>query len=173
MAIDCYVGEHIQWNCLVCTVENRDYWSIIFWRVWGCSFNELWSLCEHDRRDPNLDEMDVGNVWFKQDGAMAHTVRTAMRVLREHFPGRLISLRGRSSVAAALTWFSPLRHFMRVSQINRAHWSSKDHCSPEGQYSPGNSQHTHRYAGKSRQTLQNSITSVYRQWGMPLAGYNF
>ncbi|KAF8782407.1 hypothetical protein HNY73_012697 [Argiope bruennichi] len=40
---------------------------------------------------PQLDEMDVGCVWFQQDGA---TARTAIRVLREHFSGRLISLKG-------------------------------------------------------------------------------
>jgi len=33
-------------------------------------------------------------VWFQQDGATAHTARTSMNLLREHFPKRLISLRG-------------------------------------------------------------------------------
>ena len=33
------------------------------------------------------------NVWFLQDGATAHTSRRAMGILREMFPGRLISLR--------------------------------------------------------------------------------
>lgn len=43
---------------------------------------------------PNLEEIDAEDVWFQQDGATAHTARIAMRVLRENFPGRLISLRG-------------------------------------------------------------------------------
>ena len=43
---------------------------------------------------PHLEEMDVGDVWFQQDGATAHTARASMELLREHFPGRLISLRG-------------------------------------------------------------------------------
>ncbi|KAL1487854.1 hypothetical protein ABEB36_015504 [Hypothenemus hampei] len=43
---------------------------------------------------PALNEMDVGNVWFQQDGATAHTAQGSMAILRQHFPTRLISLRG-------------------------------------------------------------------------------
>ena len=43
---------------------------------------------------PHLEEIDVGDVWFQQDGATAHTARASMELLREHFPSRLISLRG-------------------------------------------------------------------------------
>ena len=39
--------------------------------------------------------MDVGDVCFQQGGATAHTERAPMELLlREHFSGRLISLRG-------------------------------------------------------------------------------
>lgn len=43
---------------------------------------------------PRLDELDLGDFWFQQDGATAHTSRASMAVLREHFPERLISIRG-------------------------------------------------------------------------------
>jgi hypothetical protein len=43
---------------------------------------------------PRLDELDLGDIWFQQDGATAHTSRASMAVLREHFPERLISIRG-------------------------------------------------------------------------------
>ncbi|KAL1488966.1 hypothetical protein ABEB36_014749 [Hypothenemus hampei] len=43
---------------------------------------------------PALNEMDVGNVWFQQDDATAHTAQGSMAILRQHFPTRLISLRG-------------------------------------------------------------------------------
>lgn len=43
---------------------------------------------------PKLEEIDVGDVWFQQDGVTSHIVRTSMNLLREHFPGRLISLWG-------------------------------------------------------------------------------
>ena len=42
---------------------------------------------------PKLDEITLGDVWFQQDGATAHTARDTMQLLREHFPERLISLR--------------------------------------------------------------------------------
>ncbi|PNF42403.1 hypothetical protein B7P43_G01955 [Cryptotermes secundus] len=41
-----------------------------------------------------LEEMHLGNVWFQQDGATAHTARVSMTVLRTKFPRRFISLRG-------------------------------------------------------------------------------
>ncbi|XP_039294955.1 uncharacterized protein LOC120353834 [Nilaparvata lugens] len=40
------------------------------------------------------EEQDLGEIWFQQDGATAHTARISMDLLREMFPGRLISLRG-------------------------------------------------------------------------------
>jgi len=43
---------------------------------------------------PKLDDEFIENVWFNQDGATAHTPRRLFGVLREIFPGHLISLRG-------------------------------------------------------------------------------
>ena len=34
------------------------------------------------------------NMWFQQDGAMAHTIRATMDLLRQHFPNRIISKNG-------------------------------------------------------------------------------
>jgi len=39
-------------------------------------------------------DVETQTLWFQQDGATAHTVRTAMRVLNEMFPARQISRRG-------------------------------------------------------------------------------
>ncbi|PNF28631.1 hypothetical protein B7P43_G08708, partial [Cryptotermes secundus] len=36
--------------------------------------------------EPALEEMHLGNVWFQQDGATAHTARALMTVLRAKFP---------------------------------------------------------------------------------------
>jgi hypothetical protein len=44
---------------------------------------------------PNFDELNnIQNVWFQQDGATAHTALHVMGILREMFPGHLISMRG-------------------------------------------------------------------------------
>lgn len=43
---------------------------------------------------PELDDFELEDVWFQQDGATAHTARIVMDFLRSRFPGRLISLRG-------------------------------------------------------------------------------
>jgi hypothetical protein len=41
-----------------------------------------------------VEEEDLGDVWFQQDRAAAHTARNSMNVLGEIFPGCLVSLRG-------------------------------------------------------------------------------
>lgn len=40
---------------------------------------------------PQLEKMDLANVWFQQNGATAHMARPSIIFLREHFPERLIS----------------------------------------------------------------------------------
>jgi len=46
--------------------------------------------------EPDLQRLDVEtqNLWFQQDGTTAHSARTAVRVLKEMFPTRVISRRG-------------------------------------------------------------------------------
>ena len=43
---------------------------------------------------PELDNMVVGNTWFQQDGATCHTANETLALVREKFPGRVISRRG-------------------------------------------------------------------------------
>jgi hypothetical protein len=45
--------------------------------------------------EPELQRLGVEThtLWFQQEGVTPHTVRTAMRVLNEMFPGRVISRR--------------------------------------------------------------------------------
>ena len=40
------------------------------------------------------DEHGTDNLWFQQDGATAHTSCRSLSLLREMFPGHVISLRG-------------------------------------------------------------------------------
>lgn len=40
---------------------------------------------------PQLDELGLENMWFQQDGATAHTARATTDMLKDAFPGRLIS----------------------------------------------------------------------------------
>jgi len=61
---------------------------------------------------PKLEKMNAGEVWFQQDGAMAHTARRSMNLLREHFPERLISLRGDLQWPAQLPDLAPCDFFL-------------------------------------------------------------
>jgi hypothetical protein len=44
--------------------------------------------------DDLLAEHEAGNVWFQQDAATAHTSCRSLGILREMFPGHVVSLRG-------------------------------------------------------------------------------
>ena len=44
----------------------------------------------HEYLLPQLEDLDMQNSWFKQDGATPHTARETMAILRAAFPGRLI-----------------------------------------------------------------------------------
>lgn len=43
---------------------------------------------------PQIDRLGLENMWFQQDGATAHTARATMDILRQAFPGRVISRYG-------------------------------------------------------------------------------
>ncbi|KAL0851344.1 hypothetical protein ABMA28_007164 [Loxostege sticticalis] len=40
---------------------------------------------------PSLDELGLEHIWFQKDGATAHTARDTMDLVRDAFPGRVIS----------------------------------------------------------------------------------
>lgn len=40
---------------------------------------------------PELDDMDLDDIWFQQDGATSHTAALSRDLLQEKFPGRVIS----------------------------------------------------------------------------------
>ena len=40
-----------------------------------------------------IEEEDIGNIWFQQDGALCHTVEATLDVLRPVFEYRIISRR--------------------------------------------------------------------------------
>lgn len=40
---------------------------------------------------PEIEDMNLDNMWFKQDGATSHTARPILALLQEKFPGRVIS----------------------------------------------------------------------------------
>jgi hypothetical protein len=61
---------------------------------------------------PQLQQNNFGVVWFQQDGATAHTARHSMAVLREMFPGRLISRYGDIPWPARSPDLTPCDYFL-------------------------------------------------------------
>ncbi|KAL4098418.1 hypothetical protein QTP88_023037 [Uroleucon formosanum] len=61
---------------------------------------------------PRLDQMNIENVWFQQDGATCHTSRETIALLREKFPDTLISLRGDQSYPPRSCDLTPCDFFL-------------------------------------------------------------
>ena len=62
---------------------------------------------------PKLNMLhNMDNAWFQQDGARAHTFQRAMGILREMFPGHLISLRGDISWSIHSPHLNPCDFFL-------------------------------------------------------------
>ena len=62
--------------------------------------------------EPKLTNLENSDVWFQQDGATAHTARKSMAVLRELFPGHLISLCGDVGWPARSPDIAPCDYFL-------------------------------------------------------------
>jgi len=64
--------------------------------------------------EPELPRLGVEtqNLWFQEDRAMAHTVRTAMRVLNEMFPACVISQKGNIEWPARLPYLNTWDFFV-------------------------------------------------------------
>ena len=56
-----------------------------------------------------IEEEDIGNIWFQQDGAMCHTAEATLDVLRPVFKDRIISRRVWPSGSCDLT---PLDYYL-------------------------------------------------------------
>ena len=61
---------------------------------------------------PELGDMDVDDVYFQKDGATCHTSGEAIGLLREKFPGRVISQNGYYKCPPRSYDFTPLNVFL-------------------------------------------------------------
>ena len=68
----------------------------------------------------NIEEEDIGNIWFQQDGATSHTAEATFEVLRPVFEDRINSRR------ADVVW--PLRNCDLIPLYYYLWGASKDKC---------------------------------------------
>ena len=116
---------------------------------------------------PRLDELDLGDTWFQQDGTTAHTSRTSMAVLREHFPECLISIRGDLEWPARSPDLTPCDFFIWgfLKSLPCLCKPFKNPTRFEDQHPGRNCQHSACYAGRSHDKRQKSVYSVYGELG--------
>ena len=59
-----------------------------------------------------IEEQDIGNIWFQQDGDMCHTAEAALDVLRPVFEDRIISRRADVARPPRSCDFTPLDYYL-------------------------------------------------------------
>ena len=124
-----YISVAAYVQCSVCATKNRytaqlkvTVWSAVAeFGVWGpCFFEEDGQIVTvtSDRYchmietflRPKINHFVLNHeeeeVWFQQDRARAHTARRSMEMLRELFPGRIVSLRGDISWSSHYAWLA-------------------------------------------------------------------
>lgn len=63
---------------------------------------------------PEINDMDLEEMWFQQDGATSHTTRPVLALLQEKFEGRVISRFGDVNWPPRSCDLSPLDFFYGV-----------------------------------------------------------
>ena len=61
---------------------------------------------------PEIEDMDLDDMWFQQDDATCHTDNETMALLRKKFNGRIISCRGDANWPPRSCDFTPLDFFL-------------------------------------------------------------
>lgn len=61
---------------------------------------------------PKIEENNLHELWFQQDGATCHTMTDTIALLRQKFPGRVISRRGDKEWPPRSCDLSPLDYFL-------------------------------------------------------------
>jgi len=65
---------------------------------------------------PAIEDHDLDDMWFQQDGATSHTTRPIMALLREKFPGRIILCFGDVNWPPRSCDLTPLDFFCGATQ---------------------------------------------------------
>ena len=83
-------------HCLVRILVQRHNW-VIFLRKWARRgrYSQWRSLSVHidEFLFTKIEEEDIGNIWFQQDGATCHIGKATLDVLRPVFENRIINHR--------------------------------------------------------------------------------
>ena len=112
-----WVAEHTlkTTHCLVLILVQRHNWAIFLRKwAWRGSYSQWRSLSGHVERIffTKIEEEDIGNIWFQQDGATCRTAETALDILRPTFKDHIISRRA-DVVCPSQTWdLKPLEYYL-------------------------------------------------------------
>ena len=90
---------------------------------------ELYRAMLEDFLWPELDELDINDMWFQQDGATSHTARVTIDLLKDKFGERVISRNGPVEWPPRSCDLTPFDHSKTTSIAKLPTFRSK--CVPE------------------------------------------
>jgi hypothetical protein len=79
---------------------------------------------------PQLEGIDMEDMWFQEDGATCHTARETTELLQEMFPGRVISRSGDQNWPPSSCDLTPRNFFLWVFVKSRV-YANKPQTIPE------------------------------------------
>jgi hypothetical protein len=123
--------------------------------------------------DELLRDHDLEDTWFQEDGAKAHTSRHSMQILRQMFPGHLVSLRGHIGWAPRSPDLTPCFFFVGLPQGKSVHTSSPNYRSTEGCHHQRNQHYSTEYDSQCPGKLPKQAPSVFGKQRWPLGRYYF
>ena len=94
---------------------SRDHWALFFLNEAGAavSVNELrYRTIINEFLWPELEDIDVDDVYLQQDGVTCHTKGETIGLLREKFSGRVVSQNGNYNWRPRSCDLTPLDFFL-------------------------------------------------------------
>ena len=120
--------------------------------------------------EPELQRLGVETQtrWFQQDGATAHTTKTAVRVLNEMFPARVISRKGNIEWPARLPNLNACNFLLwGISQEQSVRKETKDNGGLETEHQGRSCNNFSHHAPKSDAELSKTLAGMCRQGTSP------
>ena len=101
-------------QCLVRILVQRHNWAILLWKcARTVTVNgDRYRAMLNEFLFPKIEEENIGNIWFQQDGATCHTAEAIVDVLRPVFEDRIISRRTDVVWSPRSCYLKPLNYYL-------------------------------------------------------------
>ena len=102
-------------DCLVRILEQWHHWAIFFEIEQGTAVTVNGERCRDMLNEflfPKIEEDDMGDIWFQQDGTTCHTANVTINLLRTAFENRIIRRNSDVNWSRRSCDLTPLDYFL-------------------------------------------------------------